>query len=180
MRIGILVGLALSLAAISGIARGDETSNTEAYCYSFRWDVCLQDYDLISETITHPIDFTIHEIELRPKAHVTIYEGFGLAEQDSVTNIATPLSYETAAARIEVVTGHTKSDMYFDVHYRPKDRRSNATQFFGFVNSTQQAQAISTFLEGVHPCVHSDLGVTCTPDQPLERAAQLVTNLVKQ
>ena len=167
----------LLLAAIALPAQA-EVQKVPAACNAFAWSICfsIDNGDVVTEKPI--IDFTVHEVEIARGAHVTIYEGIGLAEQDGVGTVTTAKTYETSSGKIEVRIGSISTPQYFDLHCSPANG-SGVVQAFGYLKDRKQAGIAADFLAGIHPCKHENLSVSCTADAPFAEGAAFIRGLVK-
>jgi hypothetical protein len=155
-----------------------EVQKMPAACNAFAWSVCfsIDNGDVLTQKPI--IDFTIHEVDIARGAHVTIYEGIGLAEQDGVGTVTTERSYETASGKVEVKIGSKATPQYFDLHYNPA-KGWGVVQVFGYLKDGKQAGVAADFLTGIHPCKHENLSLICTADAPFAEGASFIRGLVK-
>jgi hypothetical protein len=69
-------------------ADADTAAAEPVNCYVVFGEICFPSSDITSQSITYPVDFAVDEINLEGGAHIAIYEGIGLGEQDDVTALA--------------------------------------------------------------------------------------------
>ena len=169
--------LALTFFALCTVAAIAEPS--QVYCGVFSGSVCFALNG--DENWQHKIiiDFTIDEIQFGKSAHITIYQGIGLSEQEDVGTTTTMKTYNTPSGPVDIVVGSKPKPRYFDVHYRPK-KGWDVVQVFGYVSDETQARAFANFMISIHPCTRDNLSISCSADTPFLDAAGFVRDILKE
>jgi len=162
--------LAFSLVAFS--AQADEQS----FCSSFFSNVCFDSSDVAKQVVTTPVDFSIDEVDLSHGAHVTLYGGIGLSEQDDVTDLTTSKTIIAGARHIDIIIGHSPHGLYFDIHFAERDQWG-VLQIFGYMESADQAQTFGQFVASFHSCKRDSLSLVCAADLPLKQAGDFLAGL---
>jgi hypothetical protein len=151
---------------------------SQVYCGEFSGSICFAVDQGDTWTSRIIIDFSIDEIQLGKNAHVTIYQGIGLSEQDDVGAVSTAKSYKAASGSVQIVVGSKPAPRYFDMHFKP-DKGWGVVQVFGYVSDATQAQSLAEFVTKIHPCTRDNLSITCSSDTPFADGASVIRDLSK-
>jgi hypothetical protein len=163
---------ALSLTSASALGAAEEARSD-----SYFGTIGFQSFAVKSETITHPVDFSIDEIDLSGGAHITLYYGVGLAEQDDAKEV-TKQNTSTVNGKIsDVYIGKSPRGTYFDVHFTSNDKWGWPTQMFGYLRNKDDAKQISEFVSAMQSCNHTSLKTECGTDFPLRAAGAFLSSL---
>ncbi|HEX4533841.1 MAG TPA: hypothetical protein VH000_06390, partial [Rhizomicrobium sp.] len=144
----------LAIGLLTSTALADE----QPYCSSFFSAYCFGSTDIAKQVITSPADFSIDEIDLPGGAHVTLYAGLGLSEQDDVIDLMPTKIFNAEAGDIKIVTGHSTHGLYFDVHFS-EHGRWGVLQIFGYIKDANEAKSIGKFVASLHSCKHDNLNL---------------------
>jgi len=169
-----------SAVPVWAVTQGDSSAAQPASCFAYFGEICFPTFEVTSQTMTYPVDFAIDEINLAGGAHVTLYEGVGLAEQDDVTGLTKAVEFDNSVAYVEVMTGRSKHGAYFDVHYKPKGNHWGVLQVFGYVKTKAEGESISRFIGQFHQCVHNGTSLNCSGDWPLRSAAKFLAGVMPE
>jgi hypothetical protein len=150
----------------------------QAYCGQFSGSICFTLGDGDASTHKIVIDFTIDEIQLRNSAHVTIYQGIGLSEQEGVGKIEKVKAYDPPNGNVTVYAGSNKPNRYFDIHYKSVEGWG-VVQIFGYLKDKKAAQALAQFISTMHFCKQNQLSVSCTSAAPFADAALFLPSLAE-
>jgi len=152
---------------------------SQVYCAVFSGSICFDINDDDNWTHKIVIDFSIDEIQFGKSAHITVYQGLGLSEQEDVGTTSTVKTYESPSGTVEIVVGSKTKPRYFDVHFKPKTGWG-VVQVFGYVSDDTQAQALANFMVSIHPCTRDNLSVSCAADTPFLDAAKFVRVMLNE
>jgi hypothetical protein len=163
---------AIYVAAVATSAMGQVVP-----CNFNLWDVCFLVGRGDRLTTVIPADFTITEIELQNGAHLTGYQGIGLADPDGSGGPVQLQAYESAGVSVRVYAGalRTQRGRYFSLHYGTR-----GNQIFGWFNTAEEQGSIVGFLKTFYACQRGQpnfASVVCTGDPVFSQGAEVISTL---
>ena len=144
-------------------------------CNSYLWELCFRVESGDSVTVQMPADFVITEIELANEAHLTSYEGIGLADPGGSGGPVPVHEYQLDANTVQVYGSivPTRRGKFFSLHY---GLRGN--QIYGWFATDVEQRNIVAFLEAFHSCQRGEpnwSSVICRDGQIFAEAAETIS-----
>ena len=167
----ILAAVVFAALFTSGAAAQDVS------CTSYLWDLCFLAGSGDRVTTSFPADFVINEIELASGAHITTYEGLGLADPEQAGIPVELRAYQAAGVLVRVYASTERSQRgrYFSLRYGAR-----GNQVFGWFSTAQERAAIAEFLSTFHACQRGQpnfASVVCTAEPVFKEGAEVISTL---